>query len=94
MLKHDAHSRVLFDDKDQKIKIDCQYYTEGCEKVYKVEVLGYETFFIEYEGEAAAKKGSLTKKLHRLGNWLFDQIKEDKILINFFEEKLKAKIDS
>ncbi len=75
------------------IPITCDHYGEGCLSVTKASVKTYHVLFVEFSSSEFAKQEAVKKKTMRFHNWIFDNIKDEKLLVNFFRENLKAEFD-
>ncbi len=75
------------------IPITCDHYGQGCLSVTKASVLTYNVLFVEFSSSKFAMKEAVKKKTMRFHNWVFDNIRDEKILVNFFKKNLNAKFD-
>lgn len=75
------------------IPISCDHYGEGCVSVTKASVKSYNVLFVEFSSSDLAKEEAIKKKTMRFHNWIFDNIIDEKLLVNFFRKNLNAEFD-
>lgn len=71
--------------------VNCTLYTEPCQNVSRATVMGYEIFLVEFENEEQARREARKKMTLYRKNWIFDNIQNEKPLLDFFRKHLEAK---
>lgn len=82
----DPKMRLL---QDRNTSVSCALYPE-CKKFFRAQFHELEIFIVELESESTAE--IIAKKLHTLnyGNWLFDNLQGEKILIKGIQTAIHA----
>lgn len=71
--------------------INCSLYHSSCYRAHRVKIIGYEVFMVEFTGPTHVAEEAKRVKGVYIGNWLFDNVKGEKPVIDFLVKTLGAK---
>lgn len=94
MIKKADSDATIVSQMEDPVKISCEYYTKNCQSVHKGIILGLDVIFVEFKSSEDARKEAIRRKTYYTANWLLENIKDEKRLVDFFSKHFKIALPS